>query len=292
MTEVSSNRHPPRMSATIAFQPVLRPALPTVYGPLDYRTQRALFERIDAILSASGLEGALPHRRLSRSNHRPQQAQRQAAAAIRAFQHRLLAGQYRTHAARPRPPQVLCSCCPGHRRAHILLFLQHGNPSRLPDVEAVEFLQWHKFLETAHEYRCNPSSEEPAVLMMDRPTKRVTEEFYAQFAEALLRAPESTHPYLRWLPDLPLRLYSILVMFKSLDQTLQGITSTEPPASPEPDPDRHRKLMWQAVRLTRWLCQEHYRVVRGYTEGWSTDRTEQATDNTDMTALEEHIWRV
>ena len=47
--------------------------------------------------------------------------------------------------------------------------------------------------------------------------------------------------------------------------------------------------MWQAVRLTRWLCQEHYRVVRGYTEGWSTDRTEQATDNTDTTALEEDI---
>jgi hypothetical protein len=45
------------MSATIAFQPALRPALPTVYGPLDYRTQRALFERMDAILSASGLEG-------------------------------------------------------------------------------------------------------------------------------------------------------------------------------------------------------------------------------------------
>lgn len=45
------------MSSTIAFQPLLRPALPTVYGPLDYRTQRALFERMDAILSASGLEG-------------------------------------------------------------------------------------------------------------------------------------------------------------------------------------------------------------------------------------------
>ncbi len=41
---------------TFTYQPALRPALPCVYGPLDYREQRALFERIDRILSASGLE--------------------------------------------------------------------------------------------------------------------------------------------------------------------------------------------------------------------------------------------
>jgi hypothetical protein len=41
---------------TFTYQPALRPALPCVYGPLDYREQRALFERIDLILSASGLE--------------------------------------------------------------------------------------------------------------------------------------------------------------------------------------------------------------------------------------------
>ena len=56
MTEMSRNCHPPRMSATFAFQPVLRPALPTVFGPLEYHTQREIFERMDAILSASGLE--------------------------------------------------------------------------------------------------------------------------------------------------------------------------------------------------------------------------------------------
>lgn len=56
MTEVSSNCHPPRMPATITFQPLLRPALPIIYGSLDYRTQRESFERMDAILSASGLE--------------------------------------------------------------------------------------------------------------------------------------------------------------------------------------------------------------------------------------------
>ena len=44
------------MSVIIAFQPALRPALPTVYGPLDYREQRALIERMDGILAASGLD--------------------------------------------------------------------------------------------------------------------------------------------------------------------------------------------------------------------------------------------
>jgi hypothetical protein len=41
---------------TFTYQPALRPALPCVYGPLDYREQRALFQNIDHILSASGLE--------------------------------------------------------------------------------------------------------------------------------------------------------------------------------------------------------------------------------------------
>lgn len=38
------------------YQPTLRPALPCIYGPLDYREQRAIFERIDSILSSSGIE--------------------------------------------------------------------------------------------------------------------------------------------------------------------------------------------------------------------------------------------
>ncbi len=41
---------------SFTFQPALRPALPCVYGPSDYREQRALFERIDKILPVSGLE--------------------------------------------------------------------------------------------------------------------------------------------------------------------------------------------------------------------------------------------
>ena len=34
-------------------QPALRPALPCVYGPVDYREQRALFQRIDAEMKLS-----------------------------------------------------------------------------------------------------------------------------------------------------------------------------------------------------------------------------------------------
>jgi len=40
----------------LAFQPALRPALPLVTGPLDYRAQRQLFERIDAIIAESRLD--------------------------------------------------------------------------------------------------------------------------------------------------------------------------------------------------------------------------------------------
>ena len=45
-----------RTVTTFTYQPALRPALPCTYGPLDYRELRALFIRIDGILSASGLE--------------------------------------------------------------------------------------------------------------------------------------------------------------------------------------------------------------------------------------------
>ena len=41
---------------TFTYQPALRSALPCVYGPLDYREQRAVFQRIDSVLSVSGLE--------------------------------------------------------------------------------------------------------------------------------------------------------------------------------------------------------------------------------------------
>jgi hypothetical protein len=49
------------MSGIIAYQPALRPALPIVYGPLEYREQRATFERMDEILAQSGLDQDFLH---------------------------------------------------------------------------------------------------------------------------------------------------------------------------------------------------------------------------------------
>ena len=45
-----------RTVAILTYQPALRPALPCIYGPLEYREQRDLYERIDGILKTSGLE--------------------------------------------------------------------------------------------------------------------------------------------------------------------------------------------------------------------------------------------
>ena len=53
--------------ASFTFQPALRPALPCVYGPLDYREQRVLFERINGILAVSGLEQEFVNLKLSGS---------------------------------------------------------------------------------------------------------------------------------------------------------------------------------------------------------------------------------
>lgn len=41
---------------TLCFQPDLRPELPLVDGPKEYREQRALFIRLDELFSQSGLE--------------------------------------------------------------------------------------------------------------------------------------------------------------------------------------------------------------------------------------------
>jgi neutral trehalase len=58
---------------------------------------------------------------------------------------------------------------------------------------------------------------------------------------------------------------------------------------PKPDPNELQATMRQAVRLTRWLCQEHYRVVCSYVDAASTNSTGPATDSTDMAVLEEVI---
>jgi hypothetical protein len=44
------------METILAYQPTLRPALPTIYGPVEYHQQRALFERMDRIITEAKLD--------------------------------------------------------------------------------------------------------------------------------------------------------------------------------------------------------------------------------------------
>ena len=44
------------MGTIIAYQPLLRPALPTIYGPLEYHQQRSLFERMDRIITEAKID--------------------------------------------------------------------------------------------------------------------------------------------------------------------------------------------------------------------------------------------
>jgi hypothetical protein len=171
----------------------------------------------------------------------------------------------------------------------ILLVQQHGNPKRLPDVDAVEFVEWTKCLKTAFDYRRDASPESPCTTVIDKHARQVAEEFYDQFANALVRLPKSLHPYLSWLPDLPLRLLSILLVSKRIERLLNMKTTGAAQEPPKPDPKELQATMQQAVRLTRWLCQEHYLVVCSYMDAASTDSTGQATDSTDTAALEEGI---
>lgn len=43
-------------ASPVAYQFPLRPALPCIYGPVEFREERDLYERIDAILHSSGIE--------------------------------------------------------------------------------------------------------------------------------------------------------------------------------------------------------------------------------------------
>ena len=45
-----------KTTSPVAYQFPLRPALPCIYGPVEYREERDLYERIDALLHSSGIE--------------------------------------------------------------------------------------------------------------------------------------------------------------------------------------------------------------------------------------------
>ena len=176
-----------------------------------------------------------------------------------------------------------------NQSAPVLFFFQHGNPKRLPAVDAVEFVEWSKCLKMAFDYRSNASPEGPGAIVINKHARQVAEEFYEQFANALVRVPESLHPYLSWLPDLPMRLFSLLPVSKTIERLLDVNPTEGAKEPPKPDQNELQTTMRQAVRLTRWLCQEHYRVVCSYMDATSTNSIGRATDSTDMAALEEVI---
>lgn len=75
---------------SFTYQPALRPALPCVYGPADYREQRALYEQIDAILTASGIEEefidiVFSERGIDVAGNRPEKIERLAIRSVQAL---------------------------------------------------------------------------------------------------------------------------------------------------------------------------------------------------------------
>lgn len=176
-----------------------------------------------------------------------------------------------------------------NRAAPVLLFQQHGNPKRLPEVDAAEFVEWFKCLKAALDYRCNADQENPPTISINKQARLVAEEFTEQFAYALARVPESLHPHLSWLPDLQMRLFNILLLSKSIERLLDTKPAGVAHEQPKPDPNELQTTMRQAVQLTRWMCQEHYRVVCSFEDAASADTIGPATDSTDMAALEQVI---
>jgi hypothetical protein len=175
------------------------------------------------------------------------------------------------------------------RATPVLLFRHDSIPKRLPEIHAEEFQAWAECLRYTSNYRSQQLTDNDLVLT--GPQRVLVEEFFAQFASALAKMPEQMHPYLEWLPELLMRLIPAIVMAKSVDllkqQNTEGAAKArQPSTAPENAPVT---MMQEAVRLTRWLCQEHYRVVCSYMGATSTDSTRQATDSTDIAALEEVI---
>jgi hypothetical protein len=171
----------------------------------------------------------------------------------------------------------------------VLLFQHSGEPKRMPDVHASEFREWSHFLKNLSDYRSRPTCNSDFTLA--KPEQKAVDEFFAQFAIALAKAPASMQPYLAWLPDLLMRLILAILTAKTMDalkqQTIAGAasavqSSTVPQNAPV-------TMMQEAVRLTRWLSQEHYRTVCSYLAVTSAETGGSATDNTDTEALEERI---
>lgn len=175
------------------------------------------------------------------------------------------------------------------RSTPVLLFQHSGEPKRMPDVHAAEFMEWSHCLKSLSDYRSQPNCNSDFTLA--KPEQKSVDEFFAQFDVAITKTPKIMHPHLAWLPDLLMRLIPAILMVKSMDalkqQNIEGVaTASQSSTVPQNAPVT---MMQEAVRLTRWLCQEHYRTVCSYLAVTSADSDQQATDSTDKAALEEVI---
>lgn len=175
------------------------------------------------------------------------------------------------------------------RSAPVLLFRHYSKSKRLSEIGSEEFQAWTECLHYTWNHRSRPASGNDLILSGQQ--RVIVEEFFTQFTSAIAKAPESMHPYLEWLPELLMHLMPAIVMAKSVDalkeQKMQGSVKVNAPlAVPENAPVT---IMQEAVRLSRWLCQEHYQAVCNHMGATSTDSTKQATDSTDTAAVEELI---
>ena len=164
----------------------------------------------------------------------------------------------------------------------LLMFRQQGIPLRFPRVEATESVAWFECLKYAFGTRLQ--SLEPAIVDLEPDLKRLAAVWFTQFESALAKTPQCVQPQLSWIPDLVLRIYLVLLLSASM-HTVLGAVPTDPKGQqPLPLPEK-QKIMCDAIKLTRWLAQEHYCAVQTITE----TETLTFTDSTDMAALEEVI---
>lgn len=172
----------------------------------------------------------------------------------------------------------------------VLLFRQQGTPKRFPSVQSKDFVEWSQWLGAAFEFRLQEPKS--TIISLDSQARLLAENWFTEFAAALGSMPVPAQRWLSWLPDLVLRLYQLLLIGRALDRS-----RTDKPKEPDTGPSRKETpqemmmVMSQAIRLTRWLSHEHYRVVQQMMGQSNASGISTATDTTDMEALQEDILR-
>lgn len=164
----------------------------------------------------------------------------------------------------------------------ILLLRQQGTSKRFPGIEAMEFVEWARVLNTAFASRLQ--SVKPAVMVLEPEVKLLAATWFTQFEAALAKTPQPLQPWLSWLPDLALRIYQVLLMSSSIHTALITLPGDKEQNRPLSLVEK-QKTMSDAIALTRWLAQEHFQAVQSIIAGGGLT----FTDSTDTEALEDDI---